>query len=63
MTVTAPAVDETPPAPPEEEPEPSIDELIARLDRMQMEMFKRTPKQVSEPSTDEESTETSVDKE
>jgi hypothetical protein len=39
------------------EPEPDIDELIARLNRMQTELFKKQPKQDVEQSADEESTE------
>ena len=67
--IAPPTAVETPPVapPPEEEPEPNIDELIARLDRMQAEMFKKSPKQPEEPSSedesaDSESTETSTEK-
>ena len=39
------------------EPEPDIDEMIARLERMSIQMFKKTPKELGDQSTAGESSE------
>jgi predicted transcriptional regulator len=41
---------------------PDIDELIARLERLSVEMYKKTPKQLSEEPPVGESTETASEK-
>jgi hypothetical protein len=41
---------------------PDIDELIARLERMSVELFKKTPKQLSEEPAVGESAEQANDK-
>jgi hypothetical protein len=47
---------------PTSEPEPDIDELMARLERISMEIFKRTPKELSQLPSEEETTGTPDEK-
>jgi len=44
-------------------PEPDIDEMLVRLERMSVERFKKTPKQLAEERfADDESTEPASEK-